>query len=124
MSKNFLITTIVAFAVLAGVFLYMKTALPAFDFAAMMVGNILMAVLSSVSYLMVTKQIKSRPEAFVRGVYSGTFLKLLVCMAAILIYVMAKKPDIHKPTLFVLFGIYIVYTVIETTTLSKMARVK
>ena len=83
-----------------------------------------MAFLSSASFYMVTKQIKSRPEAFVRGVYSGTFLKLLVCMAAILIYVMANRPNIHKPTLFVLFGIYIVYTVIETTTLSKMARVK
>lgn len=124
MSKTFIGAIIIAFAVLSGIFFYMKTAMPAFDFNVMMSGNVLMAVLSLASYYMVTKQIKSRPEAFVRGVYSGTFLKLMVCMAAILIYVLANKPNIHKPTLFVLFGIYAVYSVIETTILSKMARVK
>ena len=86
--------------------------------------DILMAVLSLISFFLVTRELKNKPQAFVRGVYSGTFLKLLVCMASVLLYVQLNKPDIHKPTLFILFGIYAVYSIVETALLSKLARVK
>jgi hypothetical protein len=102
----------------------MKSALPQYRFNVMMGANIIMAVLSLTSFFLVTRELKNRPQAFVRGVYSGTFLKLLVCMASVLLYVLFNKPDIHKPTLFILFGIYAVYSIIETTLLSKIARVK
>ncbi len=124
MKQKFIITLIVVFAALSGVFFYMKSAAPEFRFNVLMAGNIIMAVLSLVSFLLATKDMHSRPQAFVRGVYSASFLKLLVCMASVLIYVMVNKADIHKPTLFVLFGIYAVYSIVETTLLSKIARVK
>ncbi len=124
MNRTFIIAVAAVFAVLSGVFFYMKTAMPEFRFNVMMGANILMLILSAASYFMVTRQIQNRPQAFIRGVYSGTFLKLFVCMTSVLIYVMLNKKDIHKPTLFVLFGIYAVYSVVETTILSKMARVK
>lgn len=124
MNRTFIIAIVAVFAVLSGVFFYMKTAMPEFRFNVMMGANILMLILSTASYFMVTRQIQNRPQAFIRGVYSGTFLKLFVCMTSVLIYVMLNKKDIHKPTLFVLFGIYAVYSVVETTILSKMARVK
>ncbi len=124
MNRTFIIAVGIVFAALTAIFFYMKTAAPDFRFNVMMGGNILMLILSTASYFMVTQQIKNRPQAFIRGVYSGTFLKLFVCMASVMLYVMINKKDIHKPTLFVLFGIYAVYSVVETTILSKMARVK
>lgn len=124
MNRTFIIAVGIVFAALTAIFFYMKTAAPDFRFNVMMGANILMLILSTASYFMVTQQIKNRPQAFIRGVYSGTFLKLFVCMASVLLYVMINKKDIHKPTLFVLFGIYAVYSVVETTILSKMARVK
>jgi hypothetical protein len=35
---------------------------------------------------------------------------------------MIKKPALHKPSLFIMFGIYAVYTIIETMTFSQQAR--
>lgn len=124
MKQRFITSIIAAFVLLSAVFFYMKSALPQYRFNVMMGANIIMAVLSLTSFFLVTRELKNRPQAFVRGVYSGTFLKLLVCMASVLLYVLLNKSDIHKPTLFILFGIYAVYSIIETTLLSKIARVK
>lgn len=88
----------------------------------LMGGNIIMFLLSVFSFTIVTKNMQGKPGAFVRSVNASTFLKLFVCIVSILIYALVNKPDIHKPSLFILFGIYIVYTAIETVLLSKTAR--
>ena len=124
MKQRFITSIIVVFAALSGIFWYMKTALPDYRFKVLMGANVLMLILSIISFFLVTREFKNKPHAFVRGVYAGTFLKLLSCMAAIMIYVMLNKSDIHKPTLFVLFGIYAVYSIVETRLLSKLARMK
>jgi Ca2+/Na+ antiporter len=45
-------------------------------------------------------------------------------MTAMLIYIVINRDTIHKPSVFVLFGIYAVYTAIETVILSKTAKKK
>lgn len=122
MNKKFLAAILIAFVVLSIVFLMMKTYLPNFRFPVLMTGNIIMAALSLGSYLIIIRRLDGQPSAFVRGVTSASFLKLMVCMIGLLAYVLVNKPDVHKPTVFALFGIYIVYTAIETALLSKQAR--
>jgi hypothetical protein len=122
MKKKFINTIVILFVLLSIVVYVLHQYLPAYSFAALMGGNILMAVLSLSSFLMVTRQMQQKPQAFVRAVYAGTFSKMLVCMFAILIYVMVNRNTLYKPLIFVLFGIYIVYTVAETSVLSKTAR--
>jgi len=100
----------------------MKIYSPEYRFGVLMTGNVTMAILSLLTYFIVRKSIDSRPEAFVRGVYGATFLKLIVCMVSVLLYAMLNRKDIHKPSLFVLFGIYAVYTAVEPWMLSKQAR--
>lgn len=122
MNKSFLIATVVIFFVLSAVFYSMKTYAPEFRFNVLMTGNVIMAVLSVLTYFIVKKTASEKPEAFVRGVYGATFLKLMVCIVSIVLYAILNKKDIHKPSLFVLFGIYAVYTAVETWLLSKMVR--
>jgi hypothetical protein len=122
MSKTFLATIIVVFILLSAIFYAMKVYAPAYRYIVLMTGNIIMASLSVVTYIMITRQIDNRPQAFVRGVSSASFLKLMVCMISILAYVLINKSNIHKPTVFVLLGIYAVYSVTETILLSKQAR--
>jgi hypothetical protein len=124
MKKYFILIVVILFLLLTAVFYALKTYAPQYSFDALMGGNILMAILVLVSYFLVQAQIDKRPEAFVRGVYSSTFLKLLVCIGAILVYALVNKPNIHKPSLFILFGIYAVYSIVETWLLSRMARGK
>jgi hypothetical protein len=122
MKKPFIPVIALTFIALAMIFFGMRTYLPAYNFTVLMVGNIVMALLSLATFYLVTAQMKSKPDAFVRGVYASSFLKLFVCIVAILTYAIVNKPNIHKPTLFVLFGIYAVYSVIETMLLSRLAK--
>lgn len=122
MNKRFLIAIVTVFVLLSVIFYGMKTYAPYFDLVALEIGNVIMASLSLVAFLLVKKQVAGRPEAFVRGVYSSSFLKLMVCMISILVYVLLNRSNIHKPTVFLLFGIYAVYTIIETWLLSKLVR--
>ena len=122
MKKVFLLVIVIIFVALAVTFYTLSIYAPAYNHLVLHIGNVMMLTLSLVSYLLVMKDIKSRPQAFVRGVYSASFLKLFVCMIAIMAYVLINKPNIHKPTLFMLFGIYAVYSIAETMMLSRMAR--
>lgn len=122
MKKYFIPVIAIVFVALALVFFGMRTYLPQYNFTVLTVGNIVMAVLSLASYFMVNAQMKRKPDAFVRGVYASSFMKLFVCIVAILTYVIINKPNIHKPTLFVLFGIYAVYSIAETMLLSRIAK--
>lgn len=124
MKKQFPIVIVIIFVLLTVLFFAMRSFAPAYHFVALETANGLMALLSLSSYFIVRKQIDSRPQAFVRGVYSASFLKLMVCMVAILVYVLLNRARIHKPSVYILFGIYALYTIVETWILSKLAREK
>jgi Ca2+/Na+ antiporter len=122
MKKGFISAILIVFVTLSALFFGLRQAAPDYSFSLLMGANVLMAVLSLIGHAIVMKQVHERPQAFVRGVYASSFLKLMVCMAGILIYVLVNRPNIHKPSLFMLFGIYAIYSVVETWLLSRMAR--
>ncbi len=124
MKKTYILSLIIAFVALTGIFLFMRSAAPDFRFPVLMGGNIIMLALSLISYFLVSKQVNNRTQAFITGVHSATFLKLFICLINIVAYVMINKPNVHKPTIFVLLGIYVVYSAIETIMLSKIVRAK
>ena len=122
MTRYFSLVIVILFIALSVIFYMLQTYAPAYNFKLLMSANIVMALLSFIGYRIVKKQIKSKPQAFVRGVYSSTFLKLMICMAGIVAYVMINRSNIHKPSIFVLFGIYAVYSFFETITISRLAK--
>lgn len=122
MKNYFIIVIFVLLGLLSGLFLWLRETMPEYDFEAMMTANVIMAALSLITWLMVKAKLNGRPQSFVGGVFSSTFLKLFVCIVGILGYAMVNKPNVHKPTLFVMFGIYIVYSAAETIMLQKLAR--
>jgi hypothetical protein len=122
MKIPYVLVTLTIFTVLSAVFFALQMYAPDFRFVPLEMGNAIMAGLSLLSWLLVKKQMNGRPQAFVRGVYSASFMKLMVCMVAMLVFVLLNRTHIHRPTVFVLFGIYIIYTVMETWLLSKIVR--
>ncbi|NDC40518.1 MAG: hypothetical protein EBZ77_03060 [Chitinophagia bacterium] len=79
-------------------------------------------MLAMASFVLISKQMKQSPMAFTRGVMGANLLKLMVCMVAMLVYVVVNKDTLHKPTVFVFLGIYAIFSAAETTLLSKMAK--
>jgi len=122
MKRRFVLIQLVIFAVLTGLFFGLHAMQPAFDTLALHTANTLMLVLSVSAHKLVNRKIAERPQAFVQGVYSASLLRLMVCMVAMLAYVMLNRHNIHKPTVFVLMGVYAVYSAAETILLSKTAR--
>ena len=124
MKNKYVVIIVMVFALLTALFYEMRTYAPDYHFMALEGGNAIMAILALASYFIVQQQIANRPQAFVRGVYGASLLKLMVCMFSMLIYVFMNRAHIHKGTILVMFGIYIVYTAVETWMLSKLARQK
>jgi hypothetical protein len=122
MKRLYFISIVVIFAALTVVLYALKINMPAFQFQVLESGNAIMLLLSLVTYLIVKKHMDGSSHAFVRGVYSASFLKLIVCMISILVYVLLNRAHIYKPAVFVLFGIYVIYTIMETWLLSKIVR--
>ena len=122
MRVKFIIAIVVIFVLLSAVFYALHTYAADYNFITLECGNLVMALLSLSTYIIIEKQKAGRPQAFVRGVSGASFLKLMVCMVSILAYVLLNRTHIHKPSVFVLFGIYAIYTVVETVALSKLVR--
>ncbi len=124
MKKQYIGVIVSIFAVLSTVFFEMRKYAPDYQFTVLETGNTIIAALSVITYLIIDKQLNGRPQAFIRSVYASSFLKLMVCMISIMVYVFVNKNGIHKPSVFVLFGVYAIYTVTETLILSKLVRKK
>jgi len=122
MKRQFLVATVIIFLVLDVVFRFVEKQDPQFHVSALQVSNIIMAALSMAAYALVNKKTGNSPHAFVRGVYSASLLKLMVCMVAVLAYVLLNKGNIHKASVFMMFGVYAVYSITETILLSKAAK--
>ncbi|HVI45648.1 MAG TPA: hypothetical protein VM802_12295 [Chitinophaga sp.] len=91
----------------------------------LMAGNLALAVITLVSYLMSRKGLASaNHNAFIRAVYGSTLSKLMLCVLGIITYVLIYKPNVSKLTIFMLLFLYLVYTIFETVSLFRLTRLK
>jgi hypothetical protein len=81
------------------------------------------AAISFLSYFISARSVNSdNPNKFVRGVMGGTFLKFFLCIVAVGILLFLLQKKLHKPDLFLLMFVYLVYTVVETGLLFTLSR--
>ncbi|MBS1615357.1 MAG: hypothetical protein JST06_04480 [Bacteroidetes bacterium] len=111
-----------AICLVVALVIWLLPATGGFDKIALWVADGIMLALSLGALALMRPKLNERPQAFVRGVFSATLLRMFVCMAAIMIYALAKRPDLHRGTLYALFGIYALYTLVETSALSRKVR--
>ncbi len=120
MKKVFLLFTSITFTLLSILFFIVHSFFPDYSFISLECGNLLMFILTVLAYILVNPKIGSRPQKFINGILSASILKMSVCMVSFLTFVLLNRENLHKPTIFILLGIYIVYTAIETRLLIKM----
>jgi hypothetical protein len=94
-----------------------------FNRQVIIAGTLVLALISLMTFLIVSRTVDhDNPNRFVRGVMGGTFLKFFLCIIAAGILLFIYKKQLHKPDLFLLMFVYIVYTVVETAVLSKVSK--
>jgi hypothetical protein len=118
---------IIFFLLLNGLFITGSSLLTRFhaDRDVLIIGNLLLFIITLISLFLADKGLKNaNPHAFTRAVYSSIMIKLFVCMIAAFIYIAIYKKGLNKPALFTCMGLYLVYTFIEVSVLTKILKVK
>jgi len=94
-----------------------------FDTDVLLTGNIVLWVMSMVSYRLQANGLKAPATAsFLGGVYGSFMLKFLIVAAGVFGYGYLTGGKINKPALFSLMGLYLVYTFLETRALMKLSK--
>jgi len=90
-----------------------------------LIGTCVLAGISILSYYISSRNVNTdNPNQFVRGVMGGTFLKFFLCIVAAAIFIFLMKKNLHKPDLFFLMFVYLVFTVLETGLLFVLSKQK
>ncbi|NTS43603.1 hypothetical protein HRG84_22175 [Flavisolibacter sp. BT320] len=88
-------------------------------------GNIFLFVVTFFSFLIARKGLQNEnTNAFVRSVYGSIMFKLFICLIAAFIYIAIQKKGLNKPAFFTCMGLYLVYTFLEVSILTRMLRRK
>ena len=95
------------------------------DRDVLIAGNALLFIVTFLSFLLAQRGLQNKnPHAFVRSVYGSVMIKLFTCIIAAFVYIALTKKQLNKPALFTCMGLYLVYTFLEVSTLTKMLKGK
>lgn len=88
-------------------------------------GNLIIYLITVVSLHLLTRSLDAvNTPAFLRNAYSGILLKLVVCAVAAVIYIIASRNQVNKPAIFIMMGLYLVYTFVEMSIVMKHSKRK
>lgn len=127
MNDRFFLRLIIVFSILNGAFILLKPRLldAGMHYTVLLAGNVVLAGITGLSYSMGRKGLAAaNNHVFIRMVYASTLSKLFFCAVGIVVYVLVKRPDVSKATIFTLLFLYLVYTVFETLCLYKLIKRK
>ena len=95
------------------------------DQEVLMMGNLLLLVVTTLSYLLLYRGIQSvNPHSFVRAMYLSFIIKFFIIVLAAALYILIAKNKVNKPALIFCLFLYLVYTFIEVSVLTKMMKQK
>lgn len=95
---------------------------PKIDTDVLIIGNTVLVIATMVSFFLYNRSLKNnQQQAFLRYIYSGMFLKMLICLFAAFIYI-ASVNNVNKPALFGCMFLYFLYTFIEVSILLRLSK--
>jgi hypothetical protein len=95
------------------------------DAEVLIVGNMLLFLVGAASFFLAKRALdNSNPHAFTRAIYGSFIIKFFILAIAAFIYIQVTKKNVNKPALFGCMGLYVIYTVMEVSSLTKLLRKK
>jgi len=93
----------------------LKTIFPAsLDFRVIQAGNAVLWIATMGSFYFYRKaQQNQNVQAFLRAMYSAMFLRMVICIAAALTYILTMRAAVDKFALLACFGLYLIYSFAE-----------
>ena len=124
-SSKMFFPVIIFFVLLNAIFILGKNFFDekGFDRDVLIIGNLLLFTITILSLFMGKRGLNNpNPHAFVRSVYGSIMIKLFLCIIVALIYIAIYQKQLNKPALFTCMGLYLVYTFMEVSILTKMLK--
>jgi hypothetical protein len=93
------------------------------DYIVLQSGNAILFLATLFSFFLYNKALQNNnPHVFIRFIYGGMFLKMIICIAAAMVYIFLARNSVSKFALFGCFGLYIVYTFAEVKVLMQLSK--
>ncbi|MFZ9662002.1 MAG: hypothetical protein ACO29O_09005 [Chitinophagaceae bacterium] len=94
-----------------------------FDRNLMILGNLLLFIVTIISFFMLNNGMKAKGTAsFIGSVYGSFILKVIILAISVFIYAKSVGKGINKPAIFGLMFLYLVYTFMEIRTIMKISK--
>lgn len=116
---------VLLFVVLNALFIALKARWIAWgvDQQVLLVGNVFLFLITLVSYAISIKGLQNKnPHVFTRSVMGSIMVKMFLAIIAAFIYISIYKKNLNKPALFICMGLYLVYTFLEVSSLTRILR--
>ena len=95
------------------------------DQDVLIIGNLFLFVITFFSFLIAKKGLQHQnPHVFMRSVMGSIMVKMFLAVIAAFIYISIYKKGLNKPALFICMGLYLAYTFLEVSVLTRILRRK
>jgi hypothetical protein len=96
---------------------------PLFTPSVTIMGILFLVAVSLSTYSLAARSVNDpNPNKFVRMVMATTMIKFFICVLGAGAMILILRKNLHKPDLYLLMGIYLVYSIMESIFLSQLAR--
>ena len=115
------------FVILNGLFIGLQARLLAWniDQDVLIIGNLFLFIITFFSFLIAQRGLQHQnPQVFMRSVMGSIMVKMFLTIIAAFIYIAIYKKGLNKPGLFICMGLYLVYTFLEVSVLTRILRRK
>lgn len=93
------------------------------DTSIVIAGNIVLFLATGISFFLYFKALRNNNvQAFLRMIYGGMFLKMMICLFTAFIYIMVAGKGVNKGGVIICMGLYLVYSFVEIMLLLKQSK--
>lgn len=125
MKNKFYLVLVITTIILLGIEFFLSSENGMFTRNIVLIGTLILVFIAFLSFYFTEKSIShENPNKFVRGVMLATIIKLFLCIIGVGILLVTLRKQLHKPDLFLLMFVYMIYSTIEAGIMSKLSRTK
>ena len=93
------------------------------DFMVLLFGNFILFLATALSFFLYNKSLQNNnPNVFIRFVYGGMMVKMVICLVAAVTYIFVARSNLSKWGLIGCLILYIIYTFAEVKTLTQISK--
>jgi hypothetical protein len=121
------VPVILLFVIVNGLVISFRSRMVAWhiDQDVLIAGNLFLVAITFFSFLIAIRGLQHKnPNVFMRSIYGSLMFKMFLAIIAAFIYIAVNKKELNKAALFICMGLYLFYTFLEVSILTRILRKK